>query len=54
MTSSSLAYLVCVDCSWMVEMNHKQAEIVVARVLSEKMRLKNKTLAAEYKRLKVH
>jgi len=38
--------------NWMVEMNHKQAEIVVARVLSEKMRLKNKTLAAEYKRLK--
>lgn len=39
--------------NWMVEMNHKQAEIVVARVLSEKMRQKNKTLAAEYKRLKV-
>lgn len=38
--------------NWMVEMNHKQAEIVVARVLSEKMRLKNKTLSAEYKRLK--
>ena len=36
----------------MLEMNHKQAEIVVARVLSEKMRLKNKTLIAEYKKLK--
>lgn len=34
-------------------MNHKQAEIVVARVLSDKMRVKNKSLAAEYKKLKV-
>jgi hypothetical protein len=39
--------------SWMLEMHHKQAEIVVSRVLSEKLLLKNKTLANEYKKLKV-
>jgi hypothetical protein len=38
--------------SWMLEMHHKQAEIVVSRVLSEKLLLKNKTLANEYKKLK--
>jgi hypothetical protein len=37
----------------MLEMHHKQAEIVVSRVLSEKLLLKNKTLANEYKKLKV-
>lgn len=40
--------------SWMQEMNHKQAEIVVGRALSEKMKLKNKTLIADYKKLKVY
>ncbi|XP_024389740.1 uncharacterized protein [Physcomitrium patens] len=39
--------------NWMQEMNHKQAEIVVGRALSEKMKLKNKTLIADYKKLKV-
>ncbi|KAH9532376.1 hypothetical protein CY35_19G090000 [Sphagnum magellanicum] len=38
--------------SWMLEMHHKQAEVVVSRVLSEKLLLKNKTLANEYKKLK--
>ncbi len=40
-------------CSWMLEIHHKQAEVVVSRVLSEKLLLKNKTLANEYKKLKV-
>ncbi|CAK9213738.1 unnamed protein product [Sphagnum troendelagicum] len=39
--------------SWMLEIHHKQAEVVVSRVLSEKLLLKNKTLANEYKKLKV-
>jgi hypothetical protein len=37
----------------MLEIHHKQAEVVVSRVLSEKLLLKNKTLANEYKKLKV-